>query len=445
MQKRKTSKPILRLGQKRTHAESTRESVFAKDVFDQTAEWTKELADKEASDKRKRNEAFLEELKHGQERAKQGRATEKEPGLTTNLHISGLHPSVNEHTLCVAFGRFGPLGSVKVMWPRDTAAKSNCGFVSFMEREGAEQARREMDGSELCGLELRVVWAKHVALPSEPGFVQGAEQTGHPFNARGTDSTVLEVRVARPTNKQTERLIHWTVEHVVRFGAAFECMLVQHTHSDERFGFLTQWASNDHVYYRWRMYSLLNHDTKQKWHSSMFVMYDEGPVWEPPTRVDVELQAENELQSESGVRSELSRRARQKVERCTRIQTSERGSIARAMVVVIDHAYAAAQVVGIVCQALYDARGDEKLARLMLISDVLHNSAAQVANAWRLRDQLELQLSNIFDDLARASKQIEGRLRAEHFRKRVLSVLAVWEARMIFPLNALYEQAAKFI
>ncbi|KAJ2557699.1 hypothetical protein GGH12_006119, partial [Coemansia sp. RSA 1822] len=200
----------------------------------------------------------------------------------------------------------------------------------------------------------------------------------------------------------TERLIHWTIEHVVRFGAAFECMLVQRTHSDERFGFLTQWASNDHVYYRWRMYSLLNHDTKQKWHSSMFVMYDEGPVWEPPTRVDVELQAENELQSESGVRSELSRRARQKVERCTRIQTSERGSIARAMVVVIDHAYAAAQVVDIVCQALYDACGDEKLARLMLISDVLHNSAARVASAWRLRDQLELQLSNIFDDLARA-------------------------------------------
>ncbi|KAJ1786080.1 hypothetical protein LPJ62_003943 [Coemansia sp. RSA 2167] len=441
MQKRKIGKPILRLGQKH-HGES-RVSVFAKDVFDQTAELTKELADKEASDKRKRNEAFLEELKQGERAAKHGRvAPNKEH--TTNLHISGLHSSVNEHALCVAFGKFGALGSVKIMWPRDTAATSNCGFVSFMDREGAEQARKEMNGSKLCGLELRVVWAKHVALPTEPVFVQGGdvEQTGHPFNARGTDNA--EVRVTRPTNKQTERLIHWTVEHVVRFGAEFECLLIQRTRCDERFGFLTQWMSNDHVYYRWRIYSLLNGDTKQAWHANMFVMYDEGPVWvPPPTCVDL---SEPKVENDSEQRvCELSRRDQRRVEKCVRVHTSERGSIARAMVVVIDHAYAAAQVVDIVCQALYDAHGNEKLAQLMLVSDILHNSAAPVPNAWRLRDQLELHLSKIFDDLARTSKEIEGRLRADHFCKRVLSVLAVWESRMIFPFNTLYEQAQKFI
>ncbi|KAJ2501282.1 hypothetical protein GGH96_002087 [Coemansia sp. RSA 1972] len=400
MQKRKTSKPILRLGQK--HA-----SVFAKDVFNYEIECTKELADKEASDKRKRNEAFLEELKQG-EQAKKGRVHE-EP--TTNLHISGLHASVNEHKLCVAFGKFGAIGSVKIMWPRDTAAKSR-GFVSFMDREDADRARREMNGATLCGLELRVVWAKHVELPNEPVFVQDDVEQTNLFNAQADNP---EVRVARPSNKQTERLIHWTIEHVIRYGAAFECMLIQR--NDERFGFLTQWTSNDHVYYRWRMYSLLNGDTKQAWHSREFVMHDEGPVWvPPPTRVEL---SEPQVENECEPRSELSRRARRKVERCVRVQTSEQGVIARAMTVVIEHAYAAAQVVNIVCQAVYDAQENEKLAQLMLVSDILHNSAAPVPNAWRLRSQLELHLPLLFDDLAQTSTQIEGRLRAEHFRKRL--------------------------
>ncbi len=41
------------------------------------------------------------------------------------------------------FGRFGPIGSVKVMWPRTDEEKArgrNCGFVSFMHRSFAEPA-----------------------------------------------------------------------------------------------------------------------------------------------------------------------------------------------------------------------------------------------------------------------------------------------------------------
>jgi U2-associated protein SR140 len=50
---------------------------------------------------------------------------------------------VQEQVLMMEFGRFGPIGSVKVMWPRTDEEKArgrNCGFVSFMHRSFAEPA-----------------------------------------------------------------------------------------------------------------------------------------------------------------------------------------------------------------------------------------------------------------------------------------------------------------
>lgn len=40
------------------------------------------------------------------------------------------------------FGAFGPLASVKIMWPRNEEERRrdrNCGFVAFMVREHAEK------------------------------------------------------------------------------------------------------------------------------------------------------------------------------------------------------------------------------------------------------------------------------------------------------------------
>ncbi len=47
------------------------------------------------------------------------------------------------------FGKFGPLASVKVMWPRteeERSKKRNCGFVAFMKREDAEKALNHFKG-----------------------------------------------------------------------------------------------------------------------------------------------------------------------------------------------------------------------------------------------------------------------------------------------------------
>lgn len=56
---------------------------------------------------------------------------------------------MNEEMLCQMFGKYGPLASVKVMWPRteeEKARNRNCGFVAFMKRKDAEKALEAFKG-----------------------------------------------------------------------------------------------------------------------------------------------------------------------------------------------------------------------------------------------------------------------------------------------------------
>ena len=69
-------------------------------------------------------------------------ADEMDPGAlndvdpyTTNLYVGNLAPDVDEEVLKKEFGRFGPIASVKIMWPRDDDQRRrgrNSGFVAFM-------------------------------------------------------------------------------------------------------------------------------------------------------------------------------------------------------------------------------------------------------------------------------------------------------------------------
>ena len=56
---------------------------------------------------------------------------------------------VDENFLLRTFGRFGPIASVKIMWPRtdeERRRQRNCGFVAFMNRNEAQAAKDEMQG-----------------------------------------------------------------------------------------------------------------------------------------------------------------------------------------------------------------------------------------------------------------------------------------------------------
>lgn len=50
------------------------------------------------------------------------------------------------------FGKYGPLASIKIMWPRsdeEKARQRNCGFVAFMSRKDGERALKNLNGENI--------------------------------------------------------------------------------------------------------------------------------------------------------------------------------------------------------------------------------------------------------------------------------------------------------
>ena len=93
------------------------------------------------------------------------------------------------------FGKYGPLASVKVMWPRTEEEKQRnrlSGFVAFMSRRDGERALKHLAGKEILGSEIKLGWGKAVPIPAYPIFIPPAMMeltmppplSGLPFNAQ---------------------------------------------------------------------------------------------------------------------------------------------------------------------------------------------------------------------------------------------------------------------
>lgn len=78
---------------------------------------------------------------------------------TTNLYLGNINPTVNENDLCDLFGKFGPLASIKIMWPRteeEKARNRNSGFIAYMSRVDAERVLKTLNGKEFRGYDMKL-------------------------------------------------------------------------------------------------------------------------------------------------------------------------------------------------------------------------------------------------------------------------------------------------
>jgi U2-associated protein SR140 len=88
----------------------------------------------------------------------------------------------------------------------------------------------------------------------------------------------------------------------------------------------------------------------------------------------------------------------------------------------------------IVASLLVDSTAvPRKVARLHLICDILHNSAASVPSAWKFRMEFQSRLGIVFDHLGNIYHSFPGRITADTFKKQILSVVEVWEDWIVFP------------
>ncbi|KAI8583941.1 hypothetical protein K450DRAFT_220711 [Umbelopsis ramanniana AG] len=391
---------------------------------------------------------------------------------TTNLYLGNISPTINEASLCRDFAIFGPIASVKIMWPRSQEEKErnrNSAFISFMKRPDAEKALKAMDGKDLHGHLLRVCWGKAVPLPAQPIFAlerdKGAAPTGLPFNAQITTigSGVVskprsEVQVVKPKDEQQLKVIHRTIERVLTHGEQFEASIIQREWSNPIYKFLVDNNCDEHIYYRWKLYSLLQGDSKYHWRSEPFQMFAEGPWWIPPEvpfdnngEIEEIANSSDEEQRERQrghiPKGNLGRVAKRRLEIMLRKMNFQRGKIAKAMAFAINHADAADEVIDIVCKSLVSDETplSQKIARLYLVSDILHNSSVHVTNAWKYRSGFEVKLPDVFKHFNKIYRSIQARLKAEQVRRQISNILSVWNNWIVFPEHRIAEYNSIFM
>uniref|UniRef100_A0A2K6FP10 U2 snRNP associated SURP domain containing n=1 Tax=Propithecus coquereli TaxID=379532 RepID=A0A2K6FP10_PROCO len=405
---------------------------------------------------------------------------------TTNLYLGNINPQMNEEMLCQEFGRFGPLASVKIMWPRtdeERARERNCGFVAFMNRRDAERALKNLNGKMIMSFEMKLGWGKAVPIPPHPIYIPPSmmEHTlppppsGLPFNAQPRErlknpnapmlpppknkedfeKTLSQaiVKVVIPTERNLLALIHRMIEFVVREGPMFEAMIMNREINNPMFRFLFENQTPAHVYYRWKLYSILQGDSPTKWRTEDFRMFKNGSFWRPPPlnpylhgmSEEQETEAFVEEPSKKGA---LKEEQRDKLEEILRGLTPRKNDIGDAMVFCLNNAEAAEEIVDCITESLSILKTPlpKKIARLYLVSDVLYNSSAKVANASYYRKfQLSVSAASAFvDSTNHGVKIFEKKLCLYqtcmdflcHFlnnTQRVMTCFRAWEDWAIYP------------
>ncbi|XP_078039177.1 U2 snRNP-associated SURP motif-containing protein isoform X2 [Augochlora pura] len=407
---------------------------------------------------------------------------------TTNLYLGNLNPKITEQQLMEIFGKYGPLASIKIMWPRsdeEKARQRNCGFVAFMSRKDGERALKNLNGRDIMQYEMKLGWGKSVPIPPYPIYIppalmeitQPPPPSGLPFNAqphrrdrhkvpriRNLQTTdpqekenfekVLQnavVKVVIPTERNLVMLIHRMVEFVIREGPMFEAMIMNRELNNPMFRFLFENYSPAHTYYRWKLYSILQGDGQKEWRTEDFRMFKGGSVWRPPPINPWTQGMPDELiemeERQEPRRGSLSNSQRDRLEDLLRNISPERIKVAEAMVFCIEHAEAAEEICDCISESLsiLQTPVNKKIARLYLISDILHNCGVKVNNATIYRKAFETRLLDIFSEVHQAYKQFDSRLKAEGFKVRVMRMFRAWEDWAVYSRDFLVKLQNTFL
>lgn len=428
------------------------------------------------------------ESDHPKENNESGSFDNGDPN-TTNLYLGNLSPKISEQQLMELFGRYGPLASIKIMWPRSEEEKSrgrNCGFVAYMSRKDAERALKTLHGRDVMGYEMRLGWGKAVPILNQPIFIPPTmleltlppPESGLPFNAQpAANETLVKppgnykeyandeekteqmkkilynsvVKVFIPTEKTVLCVIHRMIEFVIREGPMFEALVMSREMENPLFSFLFENESPAHIYYRWKLFSLLQGDTPNEWREQEFRMFKGGPIWKPPLAnfytqgMPDELVVDDEAPEPH--KGALSNAQRDRLEDLIRHLTPERSKIGDVMIFCIEHAEAADEICECIAESLanQDTLCSKKIARLYLFSDLLHNCTVKVSNASFFRKAVEKQLIEVFENLHTYYVGMDSRLKGEGFKARVLKVLRAWEEWTIYQKEFLSKLKAIFL
>ncbi|RHY13346.1 hypothetical protein DYB36_006533, partial [Aphanomyces astaci] len=241
------------------------------------------------------------------------------------------------------------------------------------------------------------------------------------------------------------------------------------------------------------VYSLQMGDTDTTWRTMGFQMVPNGSMWIPPPNPDGDApppstnhpptptssyqrsptnnpniimtgqQLAAAKDREKGHRAKFELSGREYDTLCSYLEdvTIDRQSICDVMAFALDHSECAVDISSTIVRSFHvgDSRESKRVhrhvpamayvARLFVVSDILHNSSAPLKNASLYRTQFEETLPDIMDTLNAVGHAIVGRMSYNAMRDKVLSVLHAWGQWSLFPppyligLNATFLQKSR--
>jgi len=73
-----------------------------------------------------------------------------------NIYVGNLSYDVAEDGLRELFGEFGPIKSASIIQDRDSGRSKGFGFIEMEQKEDAEKAIQDLDGTSFGGRNLKV-------------------------------------------------------------------------------------------------------------------------------------------------------------------------------------------------------------------------------------------------------------------------------------------------
>jgi len=352
------------------------------------------------------------------------------------------------------FEMYGPIASVKVWRPRDGAHETSTGgYVCFMSRTSAERAMMQLHDTMCFGNVVTVEISKPLRVPQHALWPRVSDASDaaellacsnadavhedEPVAPPATDETSIEpdVVVCVPDDEEVRRRIDITAAYVAEDGEPFERELKRRESSNEEFRFLFDAASKEGTYYTWRVFSFAQGDGVSYWRVEPFVMVYDGPRWIPPPLPETRARDDVAVAPQSSKRAvKLSAADRDALVEILRHATVTRDDVRDAMEFAIERAECAADVVDVVTASLLnlDTPKAAKLARLYVVSDLLHNCSAPVRGVQAYRGQFIRTLPQIFEHLERYVAAMTSASSRDAFARDVLAVLTAWDDWCLF-------------
>ncbi|VEL11557.1 unnamed protein product [Protopolystoma xenopodis] len=157
------------------------------------------------------------------------------------------------------------------------------------------------------GFEMKLGWGKAVPIPVQPVYIpppllevmKPPPPSGLPFNAqprewlksvrdslkerakmisKSTDSDRDKDEAPPPAPDRTPFDIYQMPKE--EFNLVLRNAIVKVVIPSDRF--LFDYQAADHIYYRWKIWSILHGESVNKWSTEEFRMYEFGPLWRPP-------------------------------------------------------------------------------------------------------------------------------------------------------------------